>query len=101
MQQPDTAPRVLVLGNERVGCIADAVWFAAALHPDHQMRIRRYTMAGALQRNLLVEMPERKVGESGYVDEASFVEQAGQLEFDVIVLDLQAKQTREKFSVKL
>lgn len=102
VQQPAPSPSVLLYRNERVGCHGGAVWTAANSPLGGPLRIRRYDMAGALQRNVLVEMPARKASEYQDVDESSFVERDGQIEFDLIVHDFfRQKSRRERFGVRL
>jgi hypothetical protein len=102
VQQPAPAASVLLRRNDRVSCHGDAVWFAADMQFQRRLLIRRYDMAAALQRSVLVaDMPERKTGEYQTIDEASLVERDGQIEFDLIVQDGSQKSRRERYSVKL
>ncbi len=100
VQQPAPAPTVLLYRNDRVSCHGGAVWFAADKPHDRVLQIRRYDPAAVLQRNLQVFMPVRRSGESAFVEEASLVENGGQVEFDLLVL-AGTSYRREHFAVKM
>lgn len=96
----DPAPTVLLYRNDRVSCHDGAVWIAAPQPPGRTLHIRKYDMAAALQRHLLVSLPPRAQRQSEVVDPASFAERGDLIEFAVIVQDGKDRWL-ERFKVKL
>jgi hypothetical protein len=94
------APTVLLHRNDRVSCHDGAVWFVAQHQPGRTLQIRKYDMSATLQRNLLVSLPPRSQRRYVSIDESSFAERGGQVEFGLVVQDGKTRRL-ERFNVKL